>query len=126
MTEGRQLLALGRTYLAAGLVEAALDAFQRAALDPEARAAAALALAETSDDLEDHDASLEWLERGADAAESPDDERVDAMRRLGEALEARGEPDRALAVWLEVVTLRADDQQAARAIERLSAEPRSQ
>lgn len=125
-TEGRQLLALGRTYLAAGLVEAALDAFQRAALDPEARAAAALALAETSDDLEDHDASLEWLERGADAAESPDDERVDAMRRLGEALEARGEPDRALAVWLEVVTLRADDQQAARAIERLSAEPRSQ
>jgi tetratricopeptide (TPR) repeat protein len=120
-TEGRQQLALGRTYLAAGLVEAAIEAFRRAVLDPETRATAAVALAEAFEELEDRTTSLEWLERGADALESPDAERADAMRRLAQALEADGEPDRALAVWLELVTLCPDDPQATDGVARLSA-----
>lgn len=123
-TEGRQQVALGRTYLAAGLVEAAIEAFGRAALDPDARAVAAVALAEAYEELEDGPTSLEWLERGADAAESPEAERADAMRRLAEALEGRAEPERALAVWLELATLCPGDARAASAVVRLSADSR--
>jgi tetratricopeptide (TPR) repeat protein len=123
-TEGRQLVALGHTYLAAGMVEAAIETFRKATLDGEARALAAMALSETYDELEDPAQALEWLEHGADAQESPETERLDAMRRLAEALDRGGEPERALAVWLEVATLRPQDPQAARAVTRLSGEQR--
>lgn len=119
-TEGRQLLALGRTYLAAGMAEAAIETFRRAAQDGEARAVAAVALSETYEELEEPALALEWLEHAADAQESPEADRLDASRRLAEMLERAGEPERALAVWLEIVTMNPGDVQAAGRIARLS------
>jgi tetratricopeptide (TPR) repeat protein len=122
-TEGRRHLALGRTYFAAGMVDEALDAFHKAAQDAEARAAASVAIGEACEERDDLPAAIDWFERGADAAESPEADRADAMRHLGEALEAIDEPARALAVWMELLSLRPSDRQASRHVARLSAEP---
>lgn len=121
-TEGRQQVAVGRTFLAAGMTEPALEAFGRACADADARAVAALALGETYEDLGDPASALEWYERAADAQESPEGERLAAMRRLAEFLEGAGEPVRALAVWLEVSTLCPDDREASDRVARLAAE----
>jgi tetratricopeptide (TPR) repeat protein len=119
-TDGRVQLALGRTYFAAGMLDEALATFQRAAQDAEARAAASVAIGETHEEQDNLPAAIEWFERGADASESPEADRIDAMRHLGEALEAASEPVRALAVWMELLTLRPSDRQASRHVARLS------
>jgi tetratricopeptide (TPR) repeat protein len=119
--DGRQQLALGRTYLAAGLLDQAVSAFARAAHDAGVRGPACIALGEVFEEQQDYAHAIEWLERGADAPQISDSDRLDAMRRLARVLEAAGESARALAVWLEIQTLHPEDREAQARVARLSA-----
>ena len=118
--DGRQQLALGRTYLAAGLVDQAVGAFKRAAHDTAVRASASVALGEIFEEQEDYPHAIEWFERGADAAPEASEERLEVMRRLALALEAGNESVRALAVWLEIQALHPEDSEAPKRVARLS------
>jgi tetratricopeptide (TPR) repeat protein len=119
--DGRQQFALGRTYLAAGLVDQAVAAFGRAAHDAGVRGSACLALGELFEEQQDYAHAIEWLERGADAPQISDSDRLDAMRRLASVLEAASESARALAVWLEILTLHPEDREAPARVAKLSA-----
>jgi tetratricopeptide (TPR) repeat protein len=118
--DGRQQLALGRTYLAAGLTDQAVAAFERAAHDADVLAEASVALGDLYEEVPDLGRAIEWFERGADAAHGTEAERIGAMRRLAMALEAANESARALAVWLEIQTLQPDDPEAPSRVLRLS------
>lgn len=118
--DGRQQLALGRTYLAAGLVDQAMSAFARAAHDVDVRASACTALGELFEEQQDYGHAIEWYERGADATHGGEGERLEAMRRLARVLESANESARALAVWLEIQTLHPEDPEAPVRVARLS------
>ena len=118
--DGQQQVALGRTYLAAGLIDQAVGAFKRAAHDASVRTPASIALGEIFEEQQDYTHAIEWYERGADAASDSEGERLDAMRRLALALEAGNESDRALAVWLEIQALHPEDREAPMRVARLS------
>jgi tetratricopeptide (TPR) repeat protein len=118
--DGQQQVALGRTYLAAGLVDQAVGAFKRAAHDASVRTPASIALGEIFEEQQDYTHAIEWYERGADAASDAGGERLDAMRRLALALEAANESVRALAVWLEIQALHPEDREAPTRVARLS------
>jgi tetratricopeptide (TPR) repeat protein len=111
--DGRQQLALGTTYLAAGLIDQAVAAYARAAHDPTARLEACSALGEIFEDARDYGPAIEWLERAVDAPDATEEARLSVMRRLAAVLEAADEPARALAVWLEILTSHPDDAEAA-------------
>jgi tetratricopeptide (TPR) repeat protein len=116
------LLALGRTYVSAGLHDQAIEAFVTAAHDPARRYEASVALAELYGDRRDAAASVEWLERAAETAPS-DAKRGAVLYRLGVLLEGLGETSRALAVLLELMTIAPHFRDVAARVARLGGTP---
>lgn len=102
---GRELLGLAQTYRTAGLIEDAVAALQRALRDPAARLEAAASLGELYLERGDRAKASEWLAVAADASASDEKRRVGLLRRLVVVLEELDERERALAVWLEILTL---------------------
>lgn len=98
---GADLTAIGRTYVGAGLLDEAIEAFVTAAHDPAQRYEAALALVEIYDGRRDVASVLDWLGRAAESAPTPA-KRGAALYRLGTLFEQTGESARALAVLLEL------------------------
>jgi tetratricopeptide (TPR) repeat protein len=103
-TSGDDLVSLGRTYIAAGLQDQAIEAFTAAAHDEAQRYAASVALVEVYEARQDTTNAIDWLECVAETAPTPA-KRGAALYRLGCLLDQRGETARALAVFLELRTM---------------------
>jgi tetratricopeptide (TPR) repeat protein len=112
-------LGLARAFLEALLPDEAEALLLPLTADHARRVRAAAMLAEALDAQDRPGEAVEWLERVVQAPEVNDRDRLDAMRRLGALLERIGEPDRALAVWLELQAGQPDDAEAAAGIARL-------
>lgn len=98
------LVALGRTYAAAGMQDEAVEALETAAHDPSQQYEAAVAMVDICAARRDHAGVIDWLERATEAAPTAA-KRGAALYRLGLALEQAGEMARALAIWLELQAL---------------------
>lgn len=112
-------LGLARAFLEAQLPDEAEVLLVPLTTDPVHRVRAAAMLAEALEAQDRPAEAVEWLERVVLAPEVGDSDRVAAMRRLGALLERIDEPDRALAVWLELQAGQPDDAEAAAGVERL-------
>ena len=112
-------LGLARAFLEALLPDEAEALLVPLTADHARRVRAAAMLAEALDAQDRSAEAVEWLERVVQAPEVTDRDRLDAMRRLGALLERVGEPDRALAVWLELQAGQPDDAEAAAGVARL-------
>jgi tetratricopeptide (TPR) repeat protein len=104
LPEGADLIALGRTYGAAGLADQAVEAFTAAAADPSCAYDAALALVEHYETRRSEDAAMQWMECAVRSAPSAA-KRGAVLYRLGLLLERRGEVARAQSVLEELHTL---------------------
>jgi tetratricopeptide (TPR) repeat protein len=120
--DGGDLVALGRTYLAAGLHEQAIEVLQRAAVDRDSQYDAALALAELHEWRGEGALIAEWLEQAAASAPSPV-KRGAVLYRLGLALEQLGRPARALVVLKELESMAPGFRDVRARIARLEATP---
>jgi tetratricopeptide (TPR) repeat protein len=115
-------LSLARAFLDALLPDEAEALLVPITADPAHRVRAAAMLAEALDAQDRPVEAVEWLERVAQAPEVTDADRAEAMGRLAALLERVGEPERALAVWLELAAARPEDANAAAAVDRLMRE----
>lgn len=114
------LLGLGRTYLAAGLFDQAVEAFSTAARDAAQAYEAAAALAELYESRGDARNAVHWLERAAAGAPSAA-RRGAVLYRLGVTLERLGESGRALTVLQELKAMAPGFRDVADRVTRLEA-----
>jgi tetratricopeptide (TPR) repeat protein len=117
---GSDLLTLGRTYMAAGLVDQAIEAFVAAAGNPGQQYDASIALAEIFDGRHDEAGVRDWLFRAAAGAPSAA-KRGAILYRLGLLLERLGDARRALAVFSELEALAPGFRDVSARVDRLSA-----
>jgi hypothetical protein len=104
-TSGTELLKLAQACRAAGLFDDAVAALHRALKDPAARLDAAASLGELFLERGERANAAEWLAVAAEVSGMDEARRVALLRRLVGVLEELGERERALAVWLEILTL---------------------
>jgi tetratricopeptide (TPR) repeat protein len=97
-------LAAGRVFAAAGLVAEAARAFERASRDLRTRFEAAEALAGLHRSRGQMTEALRWYDEAARAPVADESVRRPVLYDLAEALEAAGQPGRALAVLLDLLS----------------------
>jgi tetratricopeptide (TPR) repeat protein len=100
--EAGEHLALAKTYIEMGLGNEAISSLEVAARSPRHRFEAAGLLARIYRDQGDLPHAIEWFERAAEAPSPSPDGGRELLYDLGLALQASGELERALAVFLEL------------------------
>lgn len=114
-------LARGRTLQAAGQIDEAVRELEWAARAPHLRFEAASLLARIYRDRGWWSEGVEWFERAAEAPAPTATEGHQLLYELALALEAAGEPGRALAVYLELQIAAGRYQDVADRVHRLGA-----
>lgn len=100
----QQQVAAGRVFAAAGLAAEAARAFERASRDVRSRFEAAEALAELHRSRGQLAEAVRWYDEAAHAPVPDAAVRRPVLYDLAETLEAVGQPDRALAVLLDLLS----------------------
>jgi hypothetical protein len=99
-----QQVAAGRVFAAAGLAAEAARAFERASRDARSRFEAAEALAGLHRSRGQLAEAIRWYDEAAHAPVPDAADRRPVLYDLAETLEAAGQPDRALAVLLDLLS----------------------
>lgn len=99
-----QQVAAGRVFAAAGLAAEAARAFERASKDVRSRFEAAEALAELHRSRGQLTEAVRWYDEATQAPVADHAVRRPVLYDLAETLEAVGQPDRALAVLLDLLS----------------------
>lgn len=99
-----QQVAAGRVFAAAGLAAEAARAFERASKDVRSRFEAAEALAELHRSRGQLTEAVRWYDEATQAPVADNAVRRPVLYDLAETLEAVGQPDRALAVLLDLLS----------------------
>lgn len=99
-----QQVAAGRVFAAAGLAAEAARAFERASRDVRSRFEAAEALAELHRSRGQLTEAVRWYDEATQAPVADHTVRRPVLYDLAETLEAVGQPDRALAVLLDLLS----------------------
>ena len=115
-----QHIKLATTYQEMGLVDEAIGALQAAARSPRYRFEAASRLGRLLTERGKVTDAIEWFERAAEAPAATADEGRALLYDLAGALEASGEPGRALAVYLEIQSDASGYRDVAIRVQRLS------
>jgi tetratricopeptide (TPR) repeat protein len=110
----------GAAMFEAGDLEPAIEQLRVAARSPRRRFAAASLLARIYQQQKRTGDAIEWLGHAVDAPGLSRAERFDALFRLADLLEASGEPESALAVYLELQADAGDFRDVSARITRLS------
>lgn len=103
-TVAAQQLAAGRVFAAAGLVAEAARSFERASRDVRTRFEAAEALGSLHRSRGQLTEAVRWYDEAAQAPVADETVRRPVLYDLAEALEAVGQPGRALAVLLDLLS----------------------
>ncbi|HUR35005.1 MAG TPA: tetratricopeptide repeat protein [Vicinamibacterales bacterium] len=110
----------GVALFEAGELESSVEQLRLATRAPHRRFAASSLLARIYQQLQRTGEARDWLDRALDAPGLSDLERFDTLFRLADLLETSGEPERALAVCLELQAAAGDYRDLPARIDRLS------
>jgi tetratricopeptide (TPR) repeat protein len=113
------LYARALSLVAEGRIEESMQQLQSAARSPRRRFEAASGLARLHRELGNSGQAIEWFERALEAPASSSDATHSVLYELADLLEAAGEGERALAIWLELQAHAGEYRDAGDHIDRL-------